>query len=399
MKKHLFIYLLAFIASHGLQAQNAGELRYLNLVLPDNTVVSYALTDAVDIHFEDSIMVVNDLGIYMEDGVKYYFSVEGGDTLGQSSLFSPGWNWWSTYMEADDLLEQLEAGLGTNGQQIKSQTQFALNYGGMWMGQLQSVDNESCYLVNASGPCVVEITGQPAVAANHPITIHPNWNWIGYPNTGVLSVANAFGSFSPANGDQVKSQNAFATYYGNMWIGGLNTITPGMGLLYKSNNSGSVTLVYPEANRYEEWAENPTSDNNHWKADYHAYPNNMTVMAVVELDDVELRGDNYEIAAFANGECRGSARLMYVEPIGRYIAFLTIVGDEASELRFKLYNAELGTVMETLHATSLQYETNATVGSLTEPYVVRFSSSTGIGEEPESHIAGGKLYVSFARKS
>ena len=71
--QQLFL-LVAFIASHGLQAQNAGALNYFNLVLPDNTMVSYELANGVDIQFDDSIMMVNDLSFYMEDMVKYYFS-------------------------------------------------------------------------------------------------------------------------------------------------------------------------------------------------------------------------------------------------------------------------------------------------------------------------------------
>lgn len=74
MKKHLFFLIMAFLLCQGLTAQNTGELRYFNLVLPDNSLVSYELADGVDIHFQDSIMVVNDLSFYMEEGVKYYFS-------------------------------------------------------------------------------------------------------------------------------------------------------------------------------------------------------------------------------------------------------------------------------------------------------------------------------------
>ena len=297
----------------------------------------------------------------------------------QVTNLSLGWNWWSTYVEADDLLGQLKTGLGANAQQIKSNTTFVNYFNGMWFGGLNSINNESCYLIQATSPCTVEMTGNPASPTNHPIAIHTNWNWIGYPNTGAMGIANAFGNITPANGDQVKSQSAFSTYFNGMWMGGLNTIIPGMGMLYKSNNSGTITLVYPEANRSEEQVENVTNEDNHWTADYYAYPSNMTVMAVVELDDEELSGEHYEVAAFANGECRGSARLMYVAPINRYVAFLTVVGDEASELRFSLYDSETG-VVETQDFASLQYETNVVIGSLETPYVIRFRGTTGMDE-------------------
>lgn len=85
MKKHVLFLLMAFFLCHGLTAQNMGELRYFNLVLPDNSIVSYELANGVDIHFQDSIMVVNDLSFYMEDMVKYYFSEEEINAVGENA--------------------------------------------------------------------------------------------------------------------------------------------------------------------------------------------------------------------------------------------------------------------------------------------------------------------------
>ena len=83
MRKKLTFIIMAFLLCQGLNAQNRDELRYFNLVLPDNSVVSYELADGVDIQFQDSIMVVNDLSFYMENGVKYYFSE--GNSVGENS--------------------------------------------------------------------------------------------------------------------------------------------------------------------------------------------------------------------------------------------------------------------------------------------------------------------------
>ncbi|MBQ6770815.1 MAG: T9SS type A sorting domain-containing protein, partial [Bacteroidales bacterium] len=159
----------------------------------------------------------------------------------------------------------------------------------------------------------------------------------------------------------------------------LGTLQPGMGLMYKSNNGSAVTLVYPNGGTRTDRKANQTTGNNHWQPDLNAYPDNMSVTAIVELDGSELRSERYELAAFANGECRGSARLLYIEPLDRYMAFLTIAGDEAAELRFGLYNTETGAV-ETQNFASLRYETNAVVGSFESPYVVSFRSTTGVDE-------------------
>ena len=183
------------------------------------------------------------------------------------------------------------------------------------------------------------------------------------------------------HGIMIKSQNdGFVSYLeGFGWYGSLNTLQPGMGLMYKSNSVSAVTLVYPSGGSKEELKANQTAGNNHWQPNLNAYPDNMSVMAVVELDGEELQGENYELAAFANGEVRGSARLLYVEPLNRYMAFLTVAGDEAAELRFGLYNTETGEV-ETQSIASLRYETNAVVGSFAEPYVVSFRGNTGMDE-------------------
>jgi hypothetical protein len=316
-------------------------------------------------------------------GEKEYVAHFTQANITQTSSFTQGWNWWSTYIEQEDIdgLAQLEEGLDTVGVQIKSQQQYVNYYEGIgWMGTLENIDNESSYKIKTSAACVVEMTGEEAVSAAHPITISLGWNWIGYPVNTSMSVATAFSNVTPASGDQVKAQNGYANYYDGMgWMGTLSTIEPGMGILYKSNGSGSFTLVYPANSKGETLAENITSEHNHWVPDMHAYPDNMTVTAIIELDNEEVNSDNYELAAFANGECRGSVRLMYVEPLNRHIAFLTITGEDVTALSFSLYDMQMD---EEIHGANEQinFSNNATVGDLMEPYVLHFRGITGVDE-------------------
>ena len=109
----------------------------------------------------------------------------------------------------------------------------------------------------------------------------------------------------------------------------------------------------------------------------------MTVTAYVELDGIELRSERYELAAFANGECRGSIRLEYDDYADRHVAFLTVAGDEAAEIHFGLYDTERET--ECLNADiSLVYASNAIFGSLEEPLAIRFRSNMGLGEQTDA---------------
>ena len=68
-----------------------------------------------------------------------------------------------------------------------------------------------------------------------------------------------------------------------------------------------------------------------------------------------------------------------MEPIQRYIAFLTVAGNEATELRFGLYNRQTGE--EYLDAEeTVTYQTNAVVGTPKAPFVVHFRSNTSVDE-------------------
>ena len=329
----------------------------------------------------------------------YVLNFLGSSEIIQTTTnFSMGWNWWSTYVEQEGIngLDLLEGGLGNHGVTIKSQNDgfdsFMEGFG--WYGSLDEINNESSYQVGVSESCEVEMTGIAANPADHPITLHNGWTWIGYPVSTSMSLEEALSGLSPETNDMLKSQNdGFASYMEGLgWYGSLNTLNPGMGLMYKSNNGSEVTFTYPNGGAKGELKPNQTTENNHWQPNLNAYPDNMSVMAVVELDDIELQSNRYELATFSNGECRGSAKLMYVEPLNRYMAFLTVAGDEAAELHFALYNAETGAV-ETQCLASLHYETNAVVGNFETPYVVRFRGTMGVDEQG----SGLRLYPNPAK--
>ena len=308
---------------------------------------------------------------------------------GTVTHFAEGWNWWSTYIEQDgiDGLNLLEESLGDHGITIRSQVGYADYYAGYgWYGSLSSINNESSYKIKTDAPCSVSMTGMEAVPSQHPIALSHGWTWMGYVSSTAMDVNEALSGFEAAEGDKLKSQQGYSEYYeGYGWFGSLNTFEPGMGLMYYSNSNQPKTLTYPEGGRGVEQKANHTADNNHWVPDMHAYPHNMTVTAIIELDGEELRAENYELAAFAADECRGSVRLMYVEPIDRWVAFLTVAGEDAVDLNFSLYDMETGMEYSGSEET-LNYETDAMVGTMDEPYIVRFRSAAS-EDENFSHVS------------
>ena len=312
------------------------------------------------------------------------FILDQGEVTQENTL-AQGYNWWSTYIEQEGIngLEMLENSLGGNGVAIRSQASGYIDYYGEdygWWGSLASINNESSYRVVTNAPCTIIMTGSAAAPLQHPITLNHGWTWMGYVPSTAMDVNTAMAGMEASDGDMLKSQQGYADYYpGYGWFGSLNTVEPGMGLMYYSSSGETVTFTYPDNTRSGELKQNLTAENNHWKPNTFAYPDNMTVMAVVELDDAELSSDNYELAAFANGECRGSVKLTYAEPLRRHVAFLTISGKDAAELSFRLYDTETG--MEYYDAEeSLDFVADAIVGDADDLYIIHFRGTTGMDE-------------------
>jgi hypothetical protein len=298
-----------------------------------------------------------------------------------TQALSSGWNWWSSYIELSTIegLSQLENSIGSAGIIIKSRTNGyveAYQYNGAtnWYGTLNSINNEQMYKIRTNAVCNATIVGDATTPSNHPINIKNGWNWIGFPCNQSVSVDVAMSSFSPENNDVIKGRNGYTTYYAdgnyNMWFGTLNTFEPGKGYMYRSNSSTQKTLVFQTTSRGETILENITPENNVFQPMDENYADNMTLTAVVDLDGEELRTEEYELAAFVGDECRGSVRLMYVAPVNRYIAFLTIFGELEEDLHFQLTDG----VAVNFSTDQIAYAADGIVGSLDNPFVLHFGT-------------------------
>lgn len=368
MKKAITIAILCLMAFTGFaQSTNTYEYDNLNRL----TKVTYANGTVVEYEY-DAL------------GRRLTKAVTSAQTT-QTQAMSNGWNWWSSYVELNGAegLTQLENSLGSAGLMIKSRLDGyveSYQYNGTtgWFGSLTSISNEQMYKINMSTGYNAAVTGYLTNVSSHPITINSGWNWIGFPMNHSVGVTEALSSFSPAIDDILKGRNGYTTYYSyngtTGWFGSLNTLEPGCGYMYQSQSNGTKTLVF-QPGRGEALVANITPENNIYQPSDQRFADNMTVTAVVETEGEELRSDSHELAAFVDGECRGSVRLMYVELIDRYVAFLTVFGETGEALEFRLTD---GT--ETLvSADGLAYASDGMAGTLASPKVLHFGT-LGVGE-------------------
>ena len=104
---------------------------------------------------------------------------------------------------------------------------------------------------------VLSVVLEGVMAQGVPITLNQGWNWISYPYTQPMSIEEAMGSFTPAEGDQLKSQQGSIGNGGNLpnqwrtltleeWAYVFNTRSTSTGIRYAKatvNNVNGVVLL------------------------------------------------------------------------------------------------------------------------------------------------------------
>ena len=301
----------------------------------------------------------------------------------QGITLHPGWNWFSSYIniEGEEGLETLQNALAGNATIIKSQSSSFTSYSenGSWYGELESLSIEEMYMIQVNGAYTLSLTGDILDPSQVNILLHNGWNWIAYPISEEYAIEDVMVE-GIAKNDQVKSHHeGFAEYFDGSWYGELNTLKPGKGYMYGNMASDhQFTYTIPAPGTKSELRANVTAENNRWVPASSQFVNNMTMVAMVD----GVNADSYEVAAFVNGEVRGSARPIYIEPLDAYMLFLTIYGDEVEEMTFRYY--DLTTGEEYALDDRINYSNDARVGSIAEPYI--FRGTVGIGENAMTEI-------------
>ena len=318
----------------------------------------------------------------------YTFTVAGATHLTamfdrqQSQPLSEGWNWWSTYIEQDgiDGLAMLENSLGHNGVLIMGQGQNVENYYSYvgydyWWGDLSCLQNEKGYKVMVSAACNAVMTGTAAVPENHPVTIQPNWNWIGYPCTTVQSIESV--AFQPADGDLIVKQGANSTYYyGYGWWPSFS-LEPGKSYQYFSMDTEPKSMTF--TNGRSEGEQVSKDGETHWTA--RNFKNYKVVKGIILIDGVEQFSSMLEVGAFCGEECRASNLAALFPITNQYVVNLTIGTDldSGSELiTFRIYDHATQQELDVECVNTLTLDNFDPVGTINNWFQYAFvSTSTG----------------------
>lgn len=294
------------------------------------------------------------------------------DVVEQILNLSKGWNWISINANADDMsVAGILKSVKLNARLVKTKMQFTVPDGSSWTKGIDTLSVDKMYKVRMSAQRELKIIGKEVKPKEMPIKINSKWNWIAYSPRFVLPVGAAFSDLGPIDGDIVKGQSQFAVFTGYEWVGSLTSLMPGKGYLYKSNANVNKSFTYPS--RASVVASNnkrakATSTTKFTTVSQNEYSGNMTMIAIVQKDGKTLT--NVEVGLFTEkNECRAAAQS---DSKGK--VFLTILGDDKVSLSFKVVIEDKIVAVE----QTIDYTDDAMIGSISEPYVIKIASTTGI---------------------
>lgn len=329
-----------------------------------------------------------------EDGI-YYVCASNGSCLSEPSKayrvqlsdhidlcmnLADGWNWVSSnlsdqsYRKATDFVkpiaDKVERLVGFDSELVRDP-----NLG--LVGNLEKILPSESYLLQTNQMIENTWSGTAYKPENTAIDLKKGWNWIGYVPVSENTLSKSMAAFTPVEGDVIKSYDSFATFSGGKWVGTLESMSPGFGYMYYSNQN--TEFKYP-AVRVFEVLDEPiyakamyASEIVPWQMDKNKYPYNMTMIANVYATETLAPAGYFTIGAFVGDECRG---------IGQYVddkLFMTIYGDvDMSErVSFKAFD---NVTMEEREVVETTLFGNAMLGSVSSPYRLSVKGAiTGIG--------------------
>ena len=303
--------------------------------------------------------------------------------LQQTLALQPSWNWISLNVNPVSARTEnvFRPVLGDISDVKDKYSVFSISNDTTYGGSLKVMGVTSSYRVKALRATTLTVEGTAINCAQTPVFINKGWTWIGYLPLQTMSVADALADIAPASGDLVKSKTAFAVYDGAQWVGTLTRMTPGEGYMYQSHAPEGFTFHYPEVSALQ-YLHAPMRTNdqvvNVFTPVTDPYSGNMSVVARVMNGTEPVHG--VEVGVFAGDECRGTATEEEITKDQSSITdsywFITVAGDESTELTIKVYDPATQTT--TVVPQTLQYTDDANIGTLAEPYIIQLQASEGI---------------------
>ncbi|WP_455587455.1 T9SS type A sorting domain-containing protein [Bacteroides sp.] len=293
-----------------------------------------------------------------------------------------GWTWISSNLSSVDkqdpknllapIIDNVKRFVGANSELVAAPSNGLV-------GNLKKTEPTEAYKIQLDQATELDMSGKVHLPDKIAQPLLPGWNWIGYLPAINMSLTDALANLKPTENDIIKGQHEFATYANGQWVGTLSTLNQCKGYMYYSNATGSfhypsnrITRLVDENQIAYTSSYAPSSP---WSVDEHKYPNNMSMIAQLVVDESIAPVGTFTVGAFCGDECRG---------IGQYVndhLFITIYGESAEE-RISFKAIENVTSTECTISEVLPFANSA--GVYNSPVTLHVNDATGIENSASS---------------
>lgn len=124
------------------------------------------------------------------------------------------------------------------------------------------------------------------------------------------------------------------------------------------------------------------------------FEQSMIVTGKMYIHEQVVRKTTCVVGAFINGECRGSASLVYYPTLDAYIASLMVYGhnaDENKDLTFQCYEQDADSIYSLID--TLKYSSNGIIGHFADPFQWGLKVKTAL---PKSKMDVQPAFVSYS---
>lgn len=293
--------------------------------------------------------------VFSNDSLKY-----------QNIQLNKGWNWVSFNLRSENMSDMdayLANGNWAANSFVKNKNKSA-NYSSSlktWVNEGVSLNNTGMFKVYSEYDQTLFVSGSDIDLASTELTVNgKSWNYISYLPAYSMSVKEALADYEATEGDVIKSNDGFAMYYGNNWIGSLKNMLPNSGYMLK-NAGATKTFKYPTASsslRSATALEATASD----------YEMNMNIIAYVP----EKQDGDVVRAIVGNVE----NEVVEVELTDDYaLQFINIAANAGDNIRFTLEHDGVTYVA----SNQLSFVGDEVCGSPKSPVILTFNVD-GIGD-------------------
>jgi len=301
--------------------------------------------------------------------------------VAQFITLEKGWSWFSIHLNHNENWLNVNQVFSheehfTSGARIIHQNAFETysESTGEWLPGVLTLDPREMYMTHLDTLTMTTIIGREINPDSLEFTLHPNWNWLGYPLRFNHAVNEALKNLTPADGSVIKSETQFVEYVAStgQWVGSLQWMIPGQGYLFKSTAPETLTFTYSGlgagqgdrlarviADAEIETVEMP------WSFNPKNFRYNMPFVG--KINPAEELSGQIAVAATVDHEIRGMAQRTYEPSLKEFRVYLMVHSNKVSgeTVTFRIYDYE--TEKEYFAKETVSFNESGMAGSVLAP--------------------------------